>query len=447
MLTEGIIDFIRGLEGTPVAAVVRDKPDGQRRARARSACARPTAPIDVSEIARKHGRRRPPPRRRLLDRPQLRRARRVPLRRDPRSSTERLDCRSRAASCSSTSRPGSPRTTWSPGPPRARRQRSATPARSIPFATGLLIVILLGRATRLQRYVLGLPKTYLATARLGWRSTTGDPDGELTETGEHPGAISSCRPGRSPRRVPMTSAVKVDGERLYRKARAGRGGRATEPRGRDLRAELLEHDVERASHFEIRCSAGTYIRTLVEELGDAYCERLRRTAIGDLRLVEGRRRAARAGRAARRIPARARARRGRGQAGHARDPQRMPEAGRRCRGPAAADPRGPADRRRPARPTACCGPTSSSHEPESGADDIKVTSLPDAEPRPRQVAIGTFDGVHVGHRAVIDGADTVLTFDPHPRPGDPPRGGAEADHAVRGQARRDRRPRRRRSSS
>jgi riboflavin kinase / FMN adenylyltransferase len=45
---------------------------------------------------------------------------------------------------------------------------------------------------------------------------------------------------------------------------------------------------------------------------------------------------------------------------------------------------------------------------------IQVTSLPDAEPRPRHVAIGTFDGVHRGHRAVIDEADTVLTFDPHP---------------------------------
>jgi riboflavin kinase / FMN adenylyltransferase len=45
---------------------------------------------------------------------------------------------------------------------------------------------------------------------------------------------------------------------------------------------------------------------------------------------------------------------------------------------------------------------------------IAVTSLPDAQPRPRHVAIGTFDGVHVGHQAVIDDADTVLTFDPHP---------------------------------
>jgi len=45
---------------------------------------------------------------------------------------------------------------------------------------------------------------------------------------------------------------------------------------------------------------------------------------------------------------------------------------------------------------------------------IAVTPLPDAEPHPRHVAIGTFDGVHLGHQAVIDGADTVLTFDPHP---------------------------------
>jgi riboflavin kinase / FMN adenylyltransferase len=56
---------------------------------------------------------------------------------------------------------------------------------------------------------------------------------------------------------------------------------------------------------------------------------------------------------------------------------------------------------------------------------MKVTWLPDAEPRPRHVAIGTFDGVHLGHQAVIDGADTVLTFDPHPlsviHPGRAPR--------------------------
>ena len=46
---------------------------------------------------------------------------------------------------------------------------------------------------------------------------------------------------------------------------------------------------------------------------------------------------------------------------------------------------------------------------------MKVTWLPDAERRPRHVAVGEFDGVHLGHREVIDGADTVLTFEPHPR--------------------------------
>src|ERR1041384_7024382 len=46
---------------------------------------------------------------------------------------------------------------------------------------------------------------------------------------------------------------------------------------------------------------------------------------------------------------------------------------------------------------------------------MRVTQLPDAQPRPRDLAVGEFDGVHLGHRVVIDGADTVLTFEPHPR--------------------------------
>src|SRR5581483_7912685 len=49
-----------------------------------------------------------------------------------------------------------------------------------------------------------------------------------------------------------------------------------------------------------------------------------------------------------------------------------------------------------------------------GAVPVTVTPLPAAEPRPRRVAMGMFDGVHLGHRAVIEGSDTVLTFDPHP---------------------------------
>jgi tRNA pseudouridine55 synthase len=152
-----------------------------------------------------------------------------------------------------------------------------------PFATGLLL-ILRGRATRLQRFLVGLPKTYLATARLGWRSSTGDPDGELTETGRVPGSLE-LPTGTVRQRVPMTSAVRVGGERLYRKAHRGE---VVETPERDVevhRAELLSSEGDLA-RYEIECSAGTYVRTLVETLGDAYCAELRRSAIGPFRVVD-----------------------------------------------------------------------------------------------------------------------------------------------------------------
>jgi tRNA pseudouridine55 synthase len=152
-----------------------------------------------------------------------------------------------------------------------------------PFATGLLLV-LLGRATRLQRFLVGLPKTYLATARLGWRSSTGDPDGELTETGAVPASLA-LPTGTVRQRVPMTSAVRVGGERLYKKAHRGE---IVETPERDVevhRAELLSAG-EGFAHYEIQCSAGTYVRTLIETLGDAYCAELRRTAIGPFRIED-----------------------------------------------------------------------------------------------------------------------------------------------------------------
>jgi tRNA pseudouridine55 synthase len=152
-----------------------------------------------------------------------------------------------------------------------------------PFATGLL-VLLLGRATRLQRYLLALPKTYRATARLGWRSSTGDPDGELTETGRVPEKLE-LPTGEVEQRVPMTSAVKVEGERLYRKAHRGEVVDTPIRRVTVHRAELLDSDGQRAT-YEIECSSGTYVRTLIETLEDAYCETLRRVAIDDLHVPE-----------------------------------------------------------------------------------------------------------------------------------------------------------------
>jgi tRNA pseudouridine55 synthase len=152
-----------------------------------------------------------------------------------------------------------------------------------PFATGLLLV-LLGKATRLQRFLVGLPKTYLATARLGWTSSTGDPDGDLTETGVVPESLE-LPTGTVRQRVPMTSAVRVGGERLYKKAHRGE---TIETPVRDVevhRAELLAAGDGHA-HYEIECSAGTYVRTLIETLGDAYCSDLRRVAVGPFRIEE-----------------------------------------------------------------------------------------------------------------------------------------------------------------
>jgi tRNA pseudouridine55 synthase len=152
-----------------------------------------------------------------------------------------------------------------------------------PFATGLLL-ILLGRATRLQRFLVGLPKTYLATARLGWRSSTGDPEGDLTETGTVP-ELLELPTGTVRQRLPMTSAVRVGGERLYKKAHRGEVVETPERDVEVYRAQLLATG-DGLAHYEIECAAGTYVRTLIETLGDAYCADLRRTAIGPFRVED-----------------------------------------------------------------------------------------------------------------------------------------------------------------
>ncbi|HEV7771601.1 MAG TPA: tRNA pseudouridine(55) synthase TruB [Solirubrobacterales bacterium] len=152
-----------------------------------------------------------------------------------------------------------------------------------PFATGLLL-ILLGKATKLQRFLVGLRKTYVATARLGWHSSTGDPDGELTETGNFPASLE-LPTGTVRQQVPMTSAVRVGGERLYKKAHRGETVETPERDVEVYRADLLEHEGAAAT-YEIECSAGTYIRTLIETLDDAYCSDLRRTAIGPFQVED-----------------------------------------------------------------------------------------------------------------------------------------------------------------
>ncbi len=159
-----------------------------------------------------------------------------------------------------------------------------------PFASGLLLV-LVGQATRLSSLLMDLPKEYLFTAQFGSTSSTADPTGELTSTGVRTdarallAALNVFR-GRITQRVPLTSAVKVDGEPLYRRAHRGESIDTPE-------REVVVHELSLLSFNEdtqvaeilARTGRGTYVRTLAEGLGEvtgagAYAATLRRTQIG-----------------------------------------------------------------------------------------------------------------------------------------------------------------------
>jgi tRNA pseudouridine55 synthase len=147
-----------------------------------------------------------------------------------------------------------------------------------PFATGLLI-LLVGRATRVQRYLMAQPKTYEVVVRFGATSTTGDTEGEITETGVLPELPLALPTGELQQRPPAHSAVKVDGERAYARARRGETVVTDERTITVHEFTTLWQDGDRAG-LRIVCGSGTYVRSLVADLGDAYCLELRRTAIG-----------------------------------------------------------------------------------------------------------------------------------------------------------------------
>jgi tRNA pseudouridine55 synthase len=172
-----------------------------------------------------------------------------------------------------------------------RREIGTQPPRRVghagtldPFATGLLLV-LVGRATRIQRYLMALPKRYETVARLGSVSSTGDPEGEIARTGRMPPDPPVLPTGELLQRPHAYSAVKVGGRRAYALARAGEEVQLDARPITVYRFEQLWREDERAA-FAIECSAGTYVRTLVADLGDAYCETLRRTAIGPFELAD-----------------------------------------------------------------------------------------------------------------------------------------------------------------
>ncbi len=160
-----------------------------------------------------------------------------------------------------------------------------------PIASGLLVVAV-GPATRLLRYVQGLRKTYDVTAVLGVRTTTLDAEGEVvsrTEVNVLPEQIRDAARafvGEIEQRPPAVSAIKVGGERAYR--RAARGETVVlEPRTVTVEAFDVLRTSPDAFDARVVCSTGTYIRSLVADLGDvlgcgAHVEHLRRVAIGEL---------------------------------------------------------------------------------------------------------------------------------------------------------------------
>lgn len=153
-----------------------------------------------------------------------------------------------------------------------------------PFATGLLLV-LVGRATRVQRFLMALPKRYEVVARFGAVSSTGDPDGEIVETGVVPRGDLELPVGSVRQRPPAYSAVKVGGRRAYALARAGEKVELAERVVSVYRFEELWREGDRRG-FVVECSSGTYVRSLIAALGDAYCLALRRTRIGDFDVAD-----------------------------------------------------------------------------------------------------------------------------------------------------------------
>lgn len=165
-----------------------------------------------------------------------------------------------------------------------------------PFATGLLIV-LVGKTTKRAQEFLKLDKEYEATIVLGKKSSTGDPEGEITEVAgaEVPTreAVEECARGmvgEMIQRVPEYSAVKINGQRAYKLARAGKQVEMPVRKVNLYSMEVLGYDFPEVK-IRTKVSSGTYIRALGEEMGErlgtgAYVKELRRTQVGEWRVED-----------------------------------------------------------------------------------------------------------------------------------------------------------------
>lgn len=183
---------------------------------------------------------------------------------------------------------------------RVRRMYSAAKAGHTgtldPLATGLL-PICLGEATKFSHLLLEATKAYLATIRLGVTTTTGDLEGEVTgriPVAVEKGDVEKVLPlfvGEILQTPPMYSAIKRNGQPLYKLARAGKE-LPREPR-QVVISDLKMHGMEGEEvEISLICSKGTYVRVLAEDIGrklgcGACLSRLRRTAVGDFSLSTG----------------------------------------------------------------------------------------------------------------------------------------------------------------
>ena len=164
-----------------------------------------------------------------------------------------------------------------------------------PLATGLL-PICFGEATKFSSHLLNSEKTYEASIKLGWKSSTGDAEGKLTESKIISLSLEKLQKelksfiGLSKQTPPMFSALKYNGQPLYKLAREGVKIERQEREINILELILLNYS-KNIIKIEVTCSKGTYIRTLAEDIAnklgmDGYLTELRRTKIGKLNINE-----------------------------------------------------------------------------------------------------------------------------------------------------------------
>ena len=166
-----------------------------------------------------------------------------------------------------------------------------------PCATGLLLIVT-GRATRLSQALTGDDKEYAATIRLGIATSTHDTEGEILATRPVPPLTEpelrqamARFTGDVYQTPPMASAIKIDGQKLYKLARRGQEIERPARLIHLYRFELLGFTPPDLIHTHLRCSKGTYVRTLAHDLGaqlgcGAHLAALRRTGSGPFRIEQ-----------------------------------------------------------------------------------------------------------------------------------------------------------------